>query len=238
MASIPCPAMPFRPHVTALLVCALLASLASLAPVAAGAPAGAVNQAEDGWPETTGMLLLNRLDASRVLDARPHRDPFGGQDPRYSCDGERSDRACAHRFYGCDVGHGRCVKPDPANNKLLGGHGNDTIHGGHWSDVIWGDYKPDGQPLTQFDRLDGHRGRDFIYAAHGWNTIKGGRGPDFVKTHYGRGIVDCGRGRDVLYTSRTNLRAKRYKIRNCERVTTGHSGATRHRLIHGPSRGR
>lgn len=219
-----------------LIAAAALAACALTAPSAA-APPGAVNQAKDGWPAITGMLLINRNDMDRPLDARPGRDPFGGTDARYSCDGERSDRACRHRFYECDQGHGRCVRHDPANNELLGGHGDDTIHGGPWQDVIWGDYKPDGQPPDQFDRLNGHGGRDFIYAAHGWNTIKAGPGPDFVKTHYGRGIVDCGKGRDTLYTSRRNLRRKRYKIRNCERVTTGHSGATRHRLKHGPSRG-
>jgi hypothetical protein len=220
-----------------LVPLAATVAVTALAAPTSAAPPGAVNQAKDGWPAITGMLLINRNDMDRTLDARPHHDPFGGMDPRYSCDGERSDRACAHRFYRCEIGHGRCVKPDPANNELLGGHGNDTIHGGPWQDVIWGNYKPEGQPLTQFDRLSGHGGRDFIYAAHGWNTIKAGPGNDFVKTHYGRGIVDCGKGRDTLYTSRRNLRRKRYKIRNCERVTTGHSAATRHRLKHGPSRG-
>jgi Ca2+-binding RTX toxin-like protein len=217
------------------MLAALLVA-AFLAPLTSAAPPGAVNQAKDGWPEITGMLLINRNDADRVLDARPHRDPFGGTDPRYSCDGERSDRNCRHRFYRCDVGHGRCVRADPANNELLGGHGSDTIHGGPWQDVIWGDYKPAPQPLDQFDRLNGHAGRDFIYAAHGWNTIKAGPGNDFVKTHFGRGIVDCGKGRDILYTSRSNLRAKRYKIRRCETVTYRHSPATKHRLKHGPSR--
>ncbi len=230
----PITALVARPF-AALILAALLAT-AALAPMTAAAPPGAVNQAKDGWPEITGMLLINRNDADRILDARPHHDPFGGTDPRYSCDGERSDRNCAHRFYRCDVGHGRCVRPDPANNELLGGHGDDTIHGGPWQDVIWGDYKPAPQPLDQFDRLNGHGGRDFIYAAHGWNTIKAGPGNDFVKTHFGRGIVDCGKGRDVLYTSRRNLRAKRYKIRRCERVTYAHSPATKHRLKHGPSR--
>ncbi|MDQ5808778.1 MAG: hypothetical protein M3320_08895, partial [Actinomycetota bacterium] len=90
----------------AVLILAALLATAALAPVTAAAPPGAVNQAKDGWPEITGMLLINRNDADRILDARPHHDPFGGTDPRYSCDGERSDRNCAHRFYRCDIGHG------------------------------------------------------------------------------------------------------------------------------------
>ena len=216
-----------RPASILLALTLLAAAFAAPAPAA---PPGAVNQAADGWPQITGMLLLNRHDGDRTLDARPGRDPFGGEDPSYSCDGERSSRNCEHRFVRCDVGHGWCVSPTPANNELLGGHGNDTIHGGPWQDVIWGNYKPDGQPPTQFDRLFGHGGRDFIYAAHGWNTIKAGYGNDFVKTHYGRGIVDCGPGRDTLWTSRANLERRRYKIRRCEQVRTGASRASRIRM--------
>jgi hypothetical protein len=213
--------------ITLALAAILLAAGATTLPAA---PPGAVNQAADGWPRITGMLLINRDDRSRTLDARPGHDPFGGEDPSYSCDGVHSRRHCDHRFVRCTIGHGWCVRDDPATNELLGGHGNDTIHGGPWGDVIWGNYKPHGQPLTQFDRLFGHGGRDFIYAAHGWNTIDAGGGNDFVKTHYGRGIADCGPGRDTLWTSRINLRRKRYKIRNCERVRTGASRASRLRM--------
>ena len=220
--------MPSRLPLAALLVAALLA--ASISSVSFAAPPGATNQKHDGWPTITGMLLINRNDLDRPLDARPGRDPFGGQDPRYSCDGERSSRNCDHRFVRCDQGHGFCVTHEPGNNELLGGHGNDTIYGGPWSDVIWGDYKPDNQPLRQRDRLFGGGGRDFIYASHGWNTIKAGHGNDFVKTHWGYGIVDCGPGRDTLWTARRNLRAKKYKIRNCERVRTGASRAMRIRM--------
>jgi hypothetical protein len=214
----------------AVLVLSALLATALAAAGANAAPPGAVNQAADGWPAITGMLLINRNDMDRPLDARPGHDPFGGQDARYSCDGERSSRNCDHRFVPCSIGHGRCVTHAPGNNELLGGHGDDTIHGGPWQDVIWGDYKPDGQPLDQRDRLHGGAGRDFIYASHGWNTIKAGPGPDFVKTHWGYGIVDCGAGRDTLWTARRNLRAKKYKIRNCERVRTGASRASRLRM--------
>jgi hypothetical protein len=215
-----------------LISLALLASVltAVAATVAFAAPPGATNQKHDGWPEITGMLLINRNDLDRPLDARPGHDPFGGQSPDYSCDGERSSRNCDHRFVECEIGHGWCVTHEPGNNELLGGHGDDTIHGGPWQDVIWGDYKPNGQPLDQHDELNGGPGRDFIYASHGWNTIRAGSGPDFVKTHWGYGIVDCGPGRDTLWTARRNLRQKKYKIRNCERVRTGASRAMRIRM--------
>ena len=164
-----------------LLVCMTLAALAAAS--SSAAPPGATNQKHDGWPAITGMLLINRNDLDRPLDARPGHDPFGGHDHRYSCDGERSSRNCDHRFVECDVGHGLCVTDEPGNNELLGGHGDDTIFGGPWSDVIWGDYKPSGQPPGQFDRLNGHGGRDHIYPSPRRNTVKAGPGPDFVNTH-------------------------------------------------------
>jgi Ca2+-binding RTX toxin-like protein len=203
----------------ALILTALL--VAGFASVTTAAPPGAVNQAKDGWPTIDGMLLINRNDLHRPLDARPGRDPFGGADASYSCDGQHENRSCA----GASG-----VAARRGHNELLGGHGDDTIYGGPWRDVIWGDYKPDGQPLRQHDTLNGGAGRDHIYASHGWNTIDAGAGPDFVKTHWGYGIVDCGPGRDTLWTARRNLRQKKYKIRNCERVRTGASRASKIRM--------
>jgi RTX calcium-binding nonapeptide repeat (4 copies) len=186
---------------------------AALAAVAQGQ-----NQSADGWPPITGMLLMNKTDSSRPLDARPGRDPFGGQDRRYSCDAVHKRGKCQRRLSRCGGGR-RCVTRRPGHNELLGGHGNDTIHAGRWGDVLWGDYKPSGQPTTQRDRIWGGNGRDFIYASHGWNTIRAGGGNDFVKAHFGRGIVDCGGGRDTLYISRRAKRSKRYRYRRCERIS-------------------
>lgn len=181
----------------------LLAALALAAPAAAPA-----NTSHDGWPEITGVLLMNKQDQSRPLDARPGQDLFGGIDPSYSCDGLHENRKCAHRS-GTVARRG--------HNELLGGHGDDTIHAGPQGDVIWGDYKPSGQPATQVDRLTGGPGRDFIYASHGTNVIRAGGGDDYVKAHFGKGIIDCGAGRDVLYVSRKAQ--KRYKIRNCDTIS-------------------
>jgi len=174
-----------------------------------------------GWPQIDGMLLMNKDDSSRPLDARPGRDPFGGQDPSYSCDTVHEDSTCVGQPPKC-VFHHRCqatvVVPDrPRHNELLGGHGDDAIHAGPWGDVIWGDFKASGQPETQVDRLWGGDGRDFIYASHGRNVISAGGGPDVVKAHFGRGSVDCGDGRDVLYISRRAQR--RYRIAGCETVS-------------------
>ncbi|MBI5103719.1 MAG: hypothetical protein HZB46_01780 [Solirubrobacterales bacterium] len=159
---------------------------------------------------------MNKHDASRPLVAVPGQDPFGGQDRRYSCDGVHKRGRCQRRFVhrggGLHVVSGRA-----GHNELLGGHGSDRIVAGPWGDVIWGDYKPSGQPRSQWDRITGGNGRDVIYASHGRNTIRARGGNDWIKAHWGRGLIDCGGGRDVLYVSRRAH--KHYRIRHCERVS-------------------
>jgi Ca2+-binding RTX toxin-like protein len=102
------------------------------------------------------------------------------------------------------------------SDELLGGHGNDVILGRSASDVIWGDYKPCCQPNHQHDVLIGGRGRDHIYASHGFNRIQGGSGRDLIHAHFGRGVINCGTGRDKVYISH---RARPgYRIRHCEKL--------------------
>jgi len=180
------------------------------------APTAQANTSHRGWPAITGVLLMNKTDGARPLDARPGNDPFGGQDRGYSCDAVHRRGKCQRRFV--HVGGGTHVMSSRAgHNELLGGHGSDTIFAGPWGDVIWGDYKPSGQPSSQRDQLFGGDGRDFIYAGHGHNTIVAGGGRDYVKAHFGRGVIDCGGGRDTLYVSRRAQ--KRYAIRGCERIS-------------------
>jgi hypothetical protein len=183
----------------------------------AGLPAGtaAANTSHEGWPPINGMLLMNKTDAPRPLDARPGHDPLGGTDRRYSCDAIHKRGACQRRFVRTHAGV--VVTSRSGHNELLGGHGNDAIYAGPWGDVLWADYKPSGQPTSQVDRVLGNNGKDFIYASHGTNMIAAGGGDDWVKAHFGRGTIDCGGGRDLLYISR---RAQRhYKIRSCERIS-------------------
>jgi hypothetical protein len=189
------------PLIPAALVAALLAAL--LGPVASSA-----NTSHEGWPRITGVLLMNKQDQNRPLDARPGHDLFGGADRSYSCDGLHKNHACASRA-GSVVRRG--------HNELLGGHGNDIIYAGPQGDVIWGDYKPSGQPAAQVDRVFGGGGRDFIFASHGTNYIAAGGGDDWIKAHFGRGVIDCGGGRDVLYISRRAQ--KSYKITRCETIS-------------------
>jgi hypothetical protein len=192
-------------------ILALAAALGALA--APGAPA---NTSHLGWPQIDGLLLMNKLDQSRPLDARPGQDTFAGTDPSHSCDGLHHNTVCGRDNRGHDA-EGGPVPDVPRHNELLGGHGDDIIHAGPWGDVIWGDFKPSGQPTSQHDTLIGGAGRDFIYASHGYNRILAGGGRDVIHAHFGHGIIDCGRGADVLYISRRAQR--RYRIRHCDTIS-------------------
>lgn len=197
---------------------ALAGMLALFAPAFAGAKTD-----QSAWPQIDGLLLMNKNDGSRPLDARWGRDPHGGRDRSYSWDQlakaicKGGGTACYERD-GSVNGRPRWIVPSVhRHNKLLGGHGSDTIFAGRTGDVIWGDYKPGGQPTGQFDRLTGGAGNDHIYASWGRNVIDAGAGDDYVKAFKGRGRVDCGPGRDVFNVSR---RAKpKYTIRNCETIS-------------------
>ncbi|MGZ4268415.1 MAG: calcium-binding protein [Solirubrobacteraceae bacterium] len=178
-------------------------------------PAAAANTSHQGWPRID-MLLMNKTDRSRPLDARPGFDPFGGQDSRYSCDAVHLRGSC-QRWFEAGAGGGRVVGPHKLHSELLGGHGDDELHAGAFGDVLWADYKPSGQPTTQRDLVFGGAGNDFIYASHGYNDIEAGGGDDYVKAHFGHGVIDCGGGTDTLYISR---RAQRhYRVRRCDRIS-------------------
>jgi hypothetical protein len=207
-----------------LLIVVLLAALLP-------ASVAVANTSHDGWPEIDGVLLMNKNDSPRPLDARPGNDPFAGQDDSYSCDEVHLRGSCQQRFVGAagneraDLGARRgrvearslVMSSRAGHNELLGGHGSDTLYAGPWGDVLWGDYKPSGQPTTQRDTIYGGAGRDFIYASHGSNVIAAGAGNDWIKAHFGRGSIDCGSGTDLLYISRKAQ--KHYKIRGCERIS-------------------
>lgn len=188
--------------------------LALAATLLAVAPAGA-NTSHAGWPKID-MLLMNKTDRARPLDARPGFDPFGGTDHGYSCDAVHRRGACQQYFSLTPAG-GRVVGDRKLHNELLGGHGDDTLQAGAYGDVLWADYKPSGQPTSQRDEVNGGDGNDFIYASHGVNTIRAGGGKDYIKAHYGRGSIDCGGGTDTLYVSRRAQ--KHYTIRGCERIS-------------------
>lgn len=192
------------------LACAGAIALVALTSSVAGA-----NTSHEGWPKID-MLLMNKTDQARPLDARPGFDPFAGQDGRYSCDSVHLRGGCQKYFAPASDG-GRVVGDHKLHNELLGGHGHDELHAGAYGDVLWADYKPSGQPSTQHDTVFGGDGDDFIYASHGLNRIDAGGGDDYVKAHFGRGSIDCGAGTDTLYVSRQAQ--KQYRIRGCETIS-------------------
>lgn len=102
----------------------------------------------------------------------------------------------------------------PANDELLGHHGDERLEGGGGKDVLWGDWDPVGNSTRQHDVLEGGPGDDWLYSSHGANTLRGGAGDDYVWAYYGHGRIDCGPGSDTL---RIRLSAP-YQVTNCERV--------------------
>lgn len=175
-----------------------------------------------GWPpRDPGMLLMNKDDSDRPLDARPGLDPFGGTDDSYSCDTlHKASSSCLPRFVAAELGY--VVTEEEGHNRLLGGHGDDTIYAGPHGDVLWGDYKPTDQTGKQTDHLTGGDGPDFIYPSHGKNVVDAGAGNDVIHGLYGHGKIDCGPGRDAVYLPRPR---KKYTYRHCEwkRHRTGES---------------
>src|SRR3954470_22696259 len=141
----------------------LIARTASLAAVvlsAAFAIPGSASAlaSHDGWPPMN-MLLMNKDDSTRPLDARPGFDPFGGRDSRYSCDSlHKMSSSCAGRFVQNAARAGFVITSRDGHSRLLGGHGDDTLHASPWGDVLWGDYKPTGNTVRQHDELFGGDG--------------------------------------------------------------------------------
>jgi hypothetical protein len=68
----------------------LAAILPGAVAVSLAAALASANTSHDGWPKIDGVLLMNKTDGSRPLDARPGHDPFAGRDRRYSCDASTS----------------------------------------------------------------------------------------------------------------------------------------------------
>lgn len=209
-----------------LLICALVLAVATI-----DAPAALANASHAGWPQITGMLLMNKLDHARPLDGRPGMDPFDGTDSTYSCDEVHLSTFCIDGGPGFVSIHDRSgrhahdsgdlrdnlVPNDIGHNELLGGHGNNVIHAGPSGDVIWGDYKPSGAPPTQYNHLYGGPGDDFIYAAHGTSIIWTGGGRDVVHAHFGRGTIHCESSTVTVFLSHKSR--PRYTLDGCTHIS-------------------
>jgi len=222
----------------------LLTLLAGVLALLLLVPTAGAMTSHKGWPQITGMLLMNKHDQARPLDGRPGADPFDGTDQGYSCDGEHLRSICLATGIAfapaglvcngrrlpivgnwpeflvktvCATPHTSTVPADVGHNELLGGHGSDVIHAGPAGDVLWGDYKETGQPTTQIDELDGGAGNDYIYAAHGRNYIRTGGGNDIIHAHFGHGSITCEGGSPTVYLSRKSR--KRYRLHGCTHIS-------------------
>jgi hypothetical protein len=124
---------------------------------------------------------------------------------------------------------GTTLRGKPNNSdELLGWHGSDNLYGEEKSDVLWADHVGTGQPTSQWDRIWGGAGNDFIYSARGRNTIYGEEGNDAIKARYGRGVVDCGPGRDIVHVPKS--RKKNWTFKSCEKFEYRSESATGHGL--------
>jgi hypothetical protein len=113
-----------------------------------------------------------------------------------------------------DAPGGHAKSGGPANDELLGHHGDDRLAGGGGHDIIWGDWEPRGNTTRQRDRLVGGGGNDWLYPSHGRSLVLGGPGKDYVWAFYGRGTIDCGPGTD---TARVRANGA-FRTRSCERI--------------------
>lgn len=172
------------------------------------------------------MLLINKFDASRPLDARVGEDPFDLTDLTYKCDGDHHNQQCFIDVGACvpDLTKTRKCLTIPVlpvsydkHNELLGGHGDDVINGGPNGDVLWTDYKATGNNSTQKDEAHGGAGDDFIYASHGYNLITTGGGKDIVHAHFGRGDITCDSDTVLVFLSHSS--SHDYHLHGCRHIT-------------------
>lgn len=200
--------------------------LALCATAALPAPAGAM-ASHVGWPEVDGMLLMNKTDRPRPLDARPGRDPFAGQDRLYRCDSiHKHSDSCFKRLVPVlpqDAPGPLPLPPLPAIPGLPAAplrvpavrdaaaarprDAREAVEMG-LSLIVTG--RPGHNKL-----LGGH-GDDVIHAADWgdviWGDYKpsgqptsqrdqlyGGAGPDFIYASHGRNAIVAGDGMDIIH---------------------------------------
>src|SRR3954465_1554856 len=178
----------------------------------------------DGWPEINGVLLMNKNDSPRPLDARPGHDPFDGKDATYSCDEVHVTGSCQQHFVGSgapDPGPGDATDPtNPASrrgerDRNARGVGNGGPMVGRSEQVhneLLGGRARRGQVTNEL--LGGH-GSDTIHAAPSgdvlWGDYKpsgqptsqrdvivGGAGRAFIYASHGKNTIEAGGGNDWL----------------------------------------
>ena len=167
------------------------------------------------------MLLMNKRDQSRPLDARPGHDPFGGTDPTYSCDGLHEDSTCVGQPHKCRF-HGTCRDRVVRQQRRAAQRAARRARQRH----------DPRRPLGRRDlgRLQAAgpaddarstactaaRARTSSTPATAGTRSPAAAGADRIHAHFGHGIIRCSR-RTIAYLSRRSI--KRYKLRGCRRIS-------------------
>jgi Ca2+-binding RTX toxin-like protein len=142
------------------LVALLLAAIA-------GGPAAVVagaNTSHEGWPEITGVLIMNKKDQNTPIDARPssghvkrkgHNELLGGHGNDTINAGNHGDV-----IWGDYKPSGQ---PTTQIDRLNGGPGNDFIYAGHG-----------------YNNIRAANGNDWVKAHYGRGIIDCGGGTDIL----------------------------------------------------------
>ncbi len=187
----------------------LAAALALIVPAAAPA-----NTSHAGWPQITGMLLINKLDQSRPLDGRPGSDPFDGTDYSNSCPKGQLHSHCIPSGVRIARHHGvtctaltaaearlakklgiaarasRCTQTLASAALVPAKIGHNELLGGHGNDTIHAG--PAGDVIWGDYKPSGQPTTQV-------DILDGGPGNDFIYASHGTNRISTGGGADVVH---------------------------------------
>jgi Ca2+-binding RTX toxin-like protein len=187
----------------------LAAALALIVPAAAPA-----NTSHAGWPQITGMLLINKLDQSRPLDGRPGSDPFDGTDYSNSCPKGQVHSHCIPSGVRIARHHGvtctalaaaeaklakklgiaprasRCTQTLASAALVPATIGHNELLGGHGNDTIHAG--PAGDVIWGDYKPSGQPTTQV-------DILDGGPGNDFIYASHGTNHISTGGGTDVVH---------------------------------------
>jgi Ca2+-binding RTX toxin-like protein len=206
------------------------------------------NTSHAGWPTINGMLLMNKRDQSRPLDARPGHDPFDGTDPTYSCNGEQLSTRCFPRsWWHCrSTSSGTLRRPrfipvgaDTASLRrsacaagsnlivIVGAHPrHNELLGGHGNNIIHAG--PEGDVIWGDFKPSGDPSTqvNYLYGGPGNDTIYAAHGANYIWTGGGADLVHAHYGHGVVHCESadahvvlTHESVHRYKLIGCRIIS-------------------